>query len=63
MRSADRDEDRSNFGKSDRYLPRTDFHGTAPLGSTVELYLGNRYIGEQKVTEPWGPAGEGSLPL
>lgn len=57
--STDRDDDRSNFGRQERYLSETDIHGSAPLGSKVELYMGDRYIDEQKVVEPHGAAGDG----
>jgi hypothetical protein len=57
--SSSRDDDRSNFGRTERYLSQTDIRGTAPLGSKVELYVGDRFIDEQKVTEPRGAAGDG----
>jgi hypothetical protein len=58
--SASRDDDRSNFGRQERYLSQTDIHGTAPMGSKVELYAGDRFIDAQKVTDPAGAAaGDG----
>ena len=38
---------------------QTDVRGTAPMGSKVELYIGDRYIDEQRVVDAGGGAGDG----
>lgn len=47
LRSDERDNDRSNFGRREQFLSRRDFVGSAPMGSKVELLIDDRLVDEQ----------------
>ncbi|MBI5060625.1 hypothetical protein HZB60_12700 [candidate division KSB1 bacterium] len=57
----ERQDDRSDFGRQEVFPTRETVRGQALLGSKVELYVNDRYAGEQVATEQrWARTGYGA---